>query len=141
MLYSVLNNPLGSTLLQIRSSHQRCSIKKLFLACNFIKKRLQHSCFLQKFSKFLRTPFFKNICECLLLIDLNKQVLLCIRGTIVLIQERAYVTILENDNPGGYIEFESTERIVLKVKLVYYCFLSSNQNETITHMKIMYDNV
>ena len=27
-------------------------------ACNFIKKRLQHSCFPVKFAKYLRTPFF-----------------------------------------------------------------------------------
>ena len=28
--------------------------------CNFIKKRLQHRCFLVKFAKFLRTPFVKS---------------------------------------------------------------------------------
>ena len=27
-------------------------------ACNFVKKRLQHRCYLVKFSKFLRTLFF-----------------------------------------------------------------------------------
>ena len=38
---------------------------------NFIKKRLQHRCFLVKFAKFLRTPISKNIYERLLLsIDL-----------------------------------------------------------------------
>ena len=31
--------------------------------CNFIKKRLQHRCFLVNIAKFLRTPIFKNICE------------------------------------------------------------------------------
>ena len=36
-------------------------------ACNFIKKRLQHSCFPVKFAKLLRTPNLKNICERLLL--------------------------------------------------------------------------
>ena len=36
-------------------------------ACNFIKKRLQHCCFLMKFAKFLRTPILKYICEILLL--------------------------------------------------------------------------
>ena len=36
-------------------------------ACNFIKKRLQHSCFPAKFANFLRTPILKNICEQLLL--------------------------------------------------------------------------
>ena len=40
---------------------------------NFIIKRLQHRCFLVSFSKFLRTPFLKNICERLLLKVLNLQ--------------------------------------------------------------------
>ena len=73
-----------------RSSHRRCSVEKCVLKnftnfagkhlcwslffkgaclqpCNFIKKRLQHSCFPVKFAKFLRTSFLKNICERLLL--------------------------------------------------------------------------
>ena len=52
-----------------RSSHRGCSLKKDLRpeACNFIRKRLQHSCFLAKFAKFLRTPILKNICERLLL--------------------------------------------------------------------------
>ena len=29
-------------------------------ACNFIKKRLHHTCFPVKFAKFLRTPFFRT---------------------------------------------------------------------------------
>ena len=29
-----------------------------FQVCNFIKKRLQHSCFLVIFAKFLKTPLF-----------------------------------------------------------------------------------
>ena len=36
-------------------------------ACNFIKKRLQHRCFPAKFTKFLRIPILKNICQQLLL--------------------------------------------------------------------------
>ena len=36
-------------------------------ASNFIKKRLQHSCFPMKFAKFLRTRILKNISERLLL--------------------------------------------------------------------------
>ena len=36
-------------------------------ACNFIKKRLQHRCFLVNIAKFLRTPILKNICEQLVL--------------------------------------------------------------------------
>ena len=35
--------------------------------CNFITKRLQHSCFPVDIAKFLRTPILKNICEWLLL--------------------------------------------------------------------------
>ena len=36
-------------------------------ACNFIKKKLQHKCFPVKFTKVLRAPILKNICEGLLL--------------------------------------------------------------------------
>ena len=68
-----------------RSSHQRCSEKKVFLKIsqfnwktlvleslfnklhNFIKKRLQHSCFLVNITKFLKILILKNICERLLL--------------------------------------------------------------------------
>ena len=65
-----------------RTSHQRCSVKKIFLkiykipqkntcvgVCffNFIRKRLQHRCFPVKFAKFLGRTILKNICECLLL--------------------------------------------------------------------------
>ena len=73
-----------------RNSQQRYSVKKVFLkishenniakyftgkhlcwglfliklqACNFIKKRLQHRCFLVKYAIFLRTTILKNICE------------------------------------------------------------------------------
>ena len=35
--------------------------------CYFIKQRLQHSYFLVKFAKCLRTPILKNICERMLL--------------------------------------------------------------------------
>ena len=48
--------------------------KTLVLECifnkvckNFVKKRLQHSCFAVKFAKYLRTPALKNICQRLLL--------------------------------------------------------------------------
>ena len=76
---------------ETRSSHQRCSIKavlenfatfttkhlccNLFLnkvaglqACNFIRKRLQHSRLTVNIPKYLRTPLLKNICERLFLI-------------------------------------------------------------------------
>ena len=36
-------------------------------AFNLIKKKFQHGCFIVKFTKFLRTPILKNICERLLL--------------------------------------------------------------------------
>ena len=37
-----------------------------FWTCKFIKKKLQHKFFPANFSKFLRTPILKNICERLL---------------------------------------------------------------------------
>ena len=42
--------------------------------CDFIKKRLQLSCFLLNIAKFLRTPILKNICKrvsCLFLYPLE----------------------------------------------------------------------
>ena len=33
--------------------------------CNFIKKRFQHSCFLVKFPKFLKTCLYANGCFCI----------------------------------------------------------------------------
>ena len=36
--------------------------------CSFIKKRLQHRCFLLNIVKYLRTRIFKKICSCLLCI-------------------------------------------------------------------------
>ena len=75
--------------LMVRSSHQRRSIKKVFLkisqnsqenscvgdpfliqlqACNFIKKRLRHRCFPVYLAKFLRVPFSPDDCFCVLII-------------------------------------------------------------------------
>ena len=56
-----------------RSSQRRYFMKKAVLkhfaiftgklqTCNFIKKRLQHRCFLVNVAKFLRTPILKNFC-------------------------------------------------------------------------------
>ena len=73
-----------------KSRHRRCSVKNVFLkisqyskkntcvgvffnkvaglkTCNFIKKRLQHSCFPVIIAKFLRTSISKNNSERLLL--------------------------------------------------------------------------
>ena len=59
-----------SVLKNFAKFHRKTSVlKSLFnkipclQACNFIKKRLQHSCFPVKFAKFLRTPILKNIGE------------------------------------------------------------------------------
>ena len=41
----------------IRSSHQRCSVRKGTI---LLKKRLWHRCFPVNFVKFLRTPFSQN---------------------------------------------------------------------------------
>ena len=56
-----------------RSSYRRCSIKKLFLEnfAVFTEKHLSWSLLLKKLqavTKFLRTPYLKNICEWLLLL-------------------------------------------------------------------------
>ena len=66
-----------------RTSHRRCSVKKVFLkilqilqenTCagvsfdkKFIKKRISHRFFPVKFTIFLRTAIVKNICQRLLL--------------------------------------------------------------------------
>ena len=46
-----------------------CSFNRLtgFKTCNFLKKRLQHSCFPVNIAKFLRTLILMKICEQLLL--------------------------------------------------------------------------
>ena len=82
----------------VRSSHRRCTIKKLLLkisqslqetpvlkslfrkvaglkVCNFIKKRPQRKCFLVNISKFLRLPILKNIFEWLIFYCFNGSVL------------------------------------------------------------------
>ena len=63
--------------IKFRSSHRRCSVKKVFLkllqnshqsTCAIVffnkvagqKKRLWHRCFLVNFAKFLRTTFLQN---------------------------------------------------------------------------------
>ena len=50
-----------------RSSHQNCSVKKLFskILQYSQEKRLQHRCFPVNNAKFLRTPVVKNICKSL----------------------------------------------------------------------------
>ena len=74
-----------------RSSHRKCSVKKVFLkfrefhrktavleslfnnvkkikyTITNILKRYSNTCFLMKLAKFLRTPILKTICERLLL--------------------------------------------------------------------------
>ena len=47
-------------------------------ACNFIRKRLQHSCFPVNIAKILRTHILKNICERLLLERASEILLLLI---------------------------------------------------------------
>ena len=77
--------------MKFRSSHQRCSVKKVALKnfanftgkhvcwCHFLiklqawrpatllKREFQHKCFPVKLTNFLRTPILKNICEQLFL--------------------------------------------------------------------------
>ena len=75
-------------LLILKSSYPRCTVQKVVLknfanftgkhqcwslfliklqGWNFIKKKFRRSCFPVRLAKFLRKPFFKNICEWLLL--------------------------------------------------------------------------
>ena len=77
----IAEKSLNILLLILKSSHRRYSVEKgalknfanftdlcrSFLAYNFIKKRLQRSCFPVKCGGFLRTPILKNIWERLLL--------------------------------------------------------------------------
>ena len=53
----------------LQNSQEDTYLKKSFWhdACNFIKKRLQHRCFLVNFTKFVRTPILQNIWKRLLL--------------------------------------------------------------------------
>ena len=79
---AMINMVFHKILTMVRSSHQRCSVKKVVLKSKFckfhwkppvlesifnIKKRLQHRCFLMKFVEILETTILKNICKRLLL--------------------------------------------------------------------------
>ena len=60
-------NPLPITVVRnIRSSHRRCSVKKVFLE-TLLKKGLWHRCFSENFGKFARTSFLQNTSGQLLL--------------------------------------------------------------------------
>ena len=76
---------ISSRLKKIRSSHQRCPMKKVVLRifakftgkhlyqslgpATLLKKRLWHRCFPVNFAKFLRTPFLQTTSGRLLLED------------------------------------------------------------------------
>ena len=80
---------LNDELSMIRSSHQRCCIRKVFLemslnlqknrpqACNFVIKETLAQVFPVNFAKFLRTPFYRTLlddCFCMVrptLTDVN----------------------------------------------------------------------
>ena len=82
---------IAKVLTEYRSSHWKCSRKKdslknvvnftrkhlrqSLLLIQFIKKRLQHKCFPVKSAKVLITPILQNICERLLLIIFEKELL------------------------------------------------------------------
>ena len=51
---------LGINCVHHGSSRSQMFFKMTWKACNFIKKRLQRSCFPVKFAKFLRTPVLQN---------------------------------------------------------------------------------
>ena len=59
-------NPIQTTNSKFSYAFKPCCYVgegECFQACNFIKKRLQHSCFPVNIAKFLRTPILKNICK------------------------------------------------------------------------------
>ena len=76
-------------LILFRSSHRRCSIKKVFFKISqnsqenicakvsfILKKRLWHRCFPVNFAKVLRTPFLQNTSgQLLLFIQMCKDLL------------------------------------------------------------------
>ena len=51
---------MGINHVHLGSSHSQMFFKMVQKTCNFIKKRLQRSCFHLQFVKFLRTPFLQN---------------------------------------------------------------------------------
>ena len=46
--------------LNICNIHRKTAVLESLLACNFIKKRLQHRCFLVNIAKFLKTAFYRT---------------------------------------------------------------------------------
>ena len=68
LLEAVIRNVLQNRcFLKFRQFHRKTPVLESrfnkvagLKACNFIKKRFQHSCFPVKFAKFIRTPFFKE---------------------------------------------------------------------------------
>ena len=124
-----------------RSSHYSDSIKKavrnihrkmpllesLFnkvaglLACNFIKKRLQHRCFPVNVAKFLRTDILKNICERLFLclMDFLEQIVFKEAFQNGLSNDVRIITSGQGQSQGeGWGQF-STGAIVLEPYLRY----------------------
>ena len=59
--------------------------------CNFIKKRLQYSCFLVNIAKFLKTIILKNICQRLLL--------MCFIPNLYL--HKTFVTLIQKTGSWG----------------------------------------
>ena len=59
--------PSKASIKQMRTLMYNISFQDFLRACNFIKKRLQHRCFHVTFSKFLKTPFWQNTPQWLLL--------------------------------------------------------------------------
>ena len=68
------------------------------LASNLNKKRLHHRCFPVKFTKFLRTPILKNICERLLHKILSKTLLMSKNHNVVILQRMNGLILLYSDS-------------------------------------------
>ena len=58
-MFQILPSPHGEYNNNMESLFNKVAgLLQAFKACNFIKKRLQHSCFPVNIAKFLRTAFF-----------------------------------------------------------------------------------
>ena len=135
----------------IRSSHRRCSIKKLYLkisqysqentyargffnqvkgcqVCNFIKKIFQHRYFSVNIVKFLKTVILKKICEQLWLLiccktKLEKKKIVCVFYKIYILWRKKYFYFEKK----FYIEkFFYWKKLFLQRKKIY--ILSAKKN-------------
>ena len=94
-------------------------------ACNFIKKRLQHRCFLVNFAKILRAPILKNICERLHL-SITKRWSICWSQSVYFWSEQTNVQIKWIKGPlSGLRQFPTIESPLKIMKNAFYFILKA----------------